>query len=190
MVDRHRRGPQRRVGVDRGIPPLEDAPPSTEVGSGYAPSPARGPAAEGASGAAIEGDRSPEGSDSSRAARTMRTERTVALALGGAGVAGVGIGGIFGLKSIAKHSDYEALCRGDVCSPAAGPIHDDAVTAGNVSTVAFVVGGALVAGGAVLWVMAPKMSGVAASPARRGVALGVAPLPAASLGGASVVGEF
>ena len=65
---------------------------------------------------------------------------------------------VFGFKSIAKHSDYEALCSGSVCAPAAGPLHDDAVSAGNVSTVAFIAGGALLGGGAVLWVLASKDS--------------------------------
>lgn len=84
--------------------------------------------------------------------------KVLALAFGGVGVVGVGVGAFFGLKSISKHSDYEGLCRSTGCSPSAGPIHDDAVTAGNVSTVAFVVGGAFLAGGVVLWAIDPKRS--------------------------------
>ena len=93
-----------------------------------------------------------------RLSERSRTERAIALGVGGAGVLGIGIGAFFGLRSIAKHSDYEQLCNGGVCEPAAGPIHDDAVAAGDASTVAFVVGGALIAGGAVLWLVAPRAS--------------------------------
>src|ERR1019366_7934681 len=60
---------------------------------------------------------------------------SAALAVGGAGVVSVVIGAVFGLKSISKHSDYEASCAENVCSTAAAPIHDDAVSAGDVSTV-------------------------------------------------------
>jgi hypothetical protein len=120
----------------------------------------------------------------------MRTERTVALALAGGGVVGMVVGAIFGLDSIAKHADYEAFCTGNVCSPAAGPSHERAVNAGNASTVTFVLGGALITGGAVLWLMAPRLSGVADTAPRRAFAVGVAPSPAAASGGASVVGEF
>ena len=91
-----------------------------------------------------------------------KTERILALVAGGAGVVGLGLGSFFGLRSISKHSDYASLCSGDVCAPSAGPLHDDAVAAGNASTVAFVVGGALVAGGVLLWFTAPKAGSPAA----------------------------
>ena len=116
------------------------------------------------------------------AADRSRTERTIAIGLGGAGVVGVGIGSFFGLRSIAKHSDYERLCTAGVCAPAAGPIHDDAVAAGNASTVAFVLGGALIAGGAVLWFIAPRPSSTAR--------LGIAPSIGSSGAGAIVAGGW
>ncbi len=78
----------------------------------------------------------------------------IALALGGTAVVGAGIGTFFGLRSIAKHSDYEHLCVGSVCSPAAAPLHSDAVAAGNISTASFVASGVLAAGGAALWLYA------------------------------------
>ena len=124
----------------------------------------------------------PEAESTPSAGDPAGVEKIAALALGGAGIVSIGIGSIFGLKSISKHSDYEALCVGTVCSPSAAPIHDDAVAAGNVSTVAFLLGGALVAGGAVLWVVAQK-----ASPS---AALRVSPLVGASSAGVVVAGGW
>ncbi len=112
-----------------------------------------------------------------------RTQRAIALGIGGAGVLGIGIGSFFGLRSMAKHSDYEKLCTGDVCEPAAGPIHHDAVAAGDASTVAFVVGGALIAGGAVLWLVAPQAS----SPVAR---IRVAPTVGSTGAGAVLAGAW
>ncbi len=126
---------------------------------------------------------SPSGQPSPGTDGTAKVERTIALALGGAGVVGVGVGSFFGLRSIAKHSDYEALCSENVCASSAGPIHDEAVAAGNASTVAFVLGGVLVAGGVVLWLVAPP----SASPAAR---LRMAPTVGSSGAGAIVAGEW
>ena len=111
-----------------------------------------------------------------------RTEKTIAIGLAGAGLVGVGIGSFFGLRSIAKHSDYERLCTAGACAPAAGPIHDEAVAAGNASTVTFVLGGALIAGGAVLWFLAPRPSSAAR--------LGIAPSIGSSGAGAVVAGGW
>jgi len=111
-----------------------------------------------------------------------RDESIAALAVGGAGVVSVVIGAVFGLKSISKHSDYEALCAENVCSTAAAPIHDEAVAAGDVSTVAFLVGGAMVAGGAVLWVVAQKQAPSSA--------LRVLPVVGASNAGVIVAGGW
>jgi hypothetical protein len=132
---------------------------------------------------APEPDPSASAEASSGSGRTAKIERTIALALGGVGVIGVGVGSFFGLKSIAKHSDYEALCSDNVCAASAGPIHDDAVAAGNASTVAFVLGGALVAGGAVLWLVAPQPRSAAAR-------LRVTPTAGSSSAGAVVAGEW
>jgi hypothetical protein len=114
---------------------------------------------------------------------TGPTERVVALGLGAGGVVAVGLGTFFGFRSIAKHSDYEKLCTGDVCQPAAGPLHDSAVSAGNASTVAFVVAGALLAGGGVLWVLSPPSRGQAGS-------VTLAPVVGSSLAGATLAGAW
>jgi serine/threonine-protein kinase len=111
------------------------------------------------------------------------TARAIALGLGAGGVVAVGLGTYFGFRSIAKHSDYEKLCTGDVCQPAAGPLHDSAVSAGNASTVAFVVAGALLAGAGVLWVLSPPSHGQTGS-------VSVAPVVGSSLAGATLAGAW
>ncbi len=85
------------------------------------------------------------------------TQRTLALVAGGVGVVGVGIGTVFGLKSKSSHDEAVKYCSGATCSDARGvTAGNDAHAAGNVSTVAMVVGVAGLAGGVVLWLSAPK----------------------------------
>ena len=79
------------------------------------------------------------------------TQRIVALVAGGVGVAGVAVGTIFGLQSMSKHSDASTKCPG-ACSDQAGvELWNDARSAGNISTIAFAVGGVGLATGAILW---------------------------------------
>lgn len=130
--------------------------------------------------------------DPPRSSGRSRWATATALGLGSAGVVGVGIGSYFGLRSIAKHSDYENLCTRGLCTTAAAPLHDQAVAAGNVSTVAFLVGGALIAGGTVLWFVAPRSGGPdvappATSPVSR---LCIAPALGTGSAGAIVVGGW
>jgi hypothetical protein len=55
------------------------------------------------------------------------------------------------LKSISKHKSASDACP-SLCDTAEGQtLWSDAVHAGNVSTVAFIVGGVGLAGAAVLW---------------------------------------
>src|SRR6185436_14511396 len=75
------------------------------------------------------------------------------IAAGVAGVAAIGIGTYFGLRAIKLNDDSKAGCDGDACDPAAKQKRLDARSAGNWSTVAFAVGGALVAGGTALFVL-------------------------------------
>lgn len=83
----------------------------------------------------------------------MSGQRIAALGLAGAGLASVAVGVGFGLRSLAKGDDRDRLCPDPSggCSPAAVRAADAALTAGNIATVAFVVGGVAVAGGVVLW---------------------------------------
>ena len=81
-------------------------------------------------------------------------QQILALATGGLGVVGLGVGSAFGLVAMSKKSDAQNVCP-HVCTDQAGATKwRDAKSAGNLSTVAFIVGGAALAGAAVLWLTA------------------------------------
>ncbi|HET7540362.1 MAG TPA: hypothetical protein VFK05_10845 [Polyangiaceae bacterium] len=83
--------------------------------------------------------------------RGIGPQRTAALVSGGVGVAGVIVGSVFGVLAINRKNDAEKSCP-DVCpdQPSVDK-WNSAQQAGNVSTVAFIVGGVGLAAGAVLW---------------------------------------
>jgi hypothetical protein len=86
-----------------------------------------------------------------------KTQRLIAYTLGGAGIIGIGIGTAFGLSAISKNKkSNEQGCDANECEPRAAEIRKDAQAAGNASTVAFIAGGALLAGGVVLFFTAPN----------------------------------
>jgi hypothetical protein len=87
--------------------------------------------------------------------------RTVGLVAAGAGVVTLGVGSYFGVEAKSKNdqSNSNGGCNGNDCSAAAAQIRRDAISAGNTSTVLFVVGGVLAAGGIVLWLVAPSSEG-------------------------------
>lgn len=89
------------------------------------------------------------------------TQRTIALVAGGVGIAGIAIGAVSGIIAVSKRSSAQSECPSDVfayrCPTESGAAAwNSATTAGDVSTVAFVAGGVLVAGAAVLWFTAPS----------------------------------
>jgi hypothetical protein len=84
----------------------------------------------------------------------------VGLATAGAGVVSLGIGSYFGLQAKSQYDQSNRSgCSGDNCTKAAASIRGGAVSAGNTATALFVVGGALLAGGLVLWLVAPSAGG-------------------------------
>lgn len=109
----------------------------------------------------------------------------LALAVGGAG--GLAVGGVFGVVARSHNADAKALCGGDVdrCDPArtneAQAKVDEARSAANVSTAAFIAGGAMVAAGVILYVTAPKAE-------RRAVS--VAPMVDATTAGFVLSGRY
>jgi hypothetical protein len=87
--------------------------------------------------------------------------RTASLVTAGAGVLALGVGAVFGVESKWKHDDAEKACPGATCPAANGAsLWHDAVSAGNASTIAFIIGGAGVVAGAVLWLAAPREADV------------------------------
>lgn len=85
-------------------------------------------------------------------------QRVVGLTMMGVGGVGVVIGSIFGGMALAKKGDAGNLCTADYtrCSPAGKALVDDAKSTGNISTVVFIAGGAFLAGGLIVWLVAPK----------------------------------
>jgi hypothetical protein len=92
------------------------------------------------------------------------------LIAGGVGVVGIVVGSAFGLTAISKNNDSKNGCTGGACStPDAQQARDDARSAGNVSTIAFVAGGVLAATGVTLFVVGKRKNaettGVSVAPA-------------------------
>jgi serine/threonine-protein kinase len=78
------------------------------------------------------------------------------LAVGAVGVGGLVVGSIFGARAFSLASSVNDACPTGPCSAAVKADADDSRTAGTISTVAFAVGGVLLATGVVLWIAAPS----------------------------------
>jgi hypothetical protein len=118
---------------------------------GTAPEPAKPPPTEAPSPGPAT--RPIEGSSSG-----LGFQKVLAIGAGVVGVAGLGVGSAFGLVALSKRDDAEKICPGNLCPDTTGSSKwSDAKTAGNVATVAFVVGGVSAAAGVVLWLTAPSV---------------------------------
>ena len=83
--------------------------------------------------------------------RGFGTQRILALVSAGVGVVGLGFGIGYGLAAMSKHDEAKKACPG-LCTDQHGvDLWNQASSAGNVSTVGFIVGAAGIVGGAVLW---------------------------------------
>jgi hypothetical protein len=96
------------------------------------------------------------------------TQRLIGLVAGGAGIAGLVVGSIFGLlsKSTYDHA-FETDCKSkpNGCNAQGVQDYQTAQSQATVSTVGFIAGGVLLAGGAVLYFTSPTGSSVAVAPA-------------------------
>lgn len=116
-------------------------------------------------------------------------KRTVGFVFMGLGVVGVGIGSYFGVQAFALKPD----CTGAACSEPQNAEGRRAVTAGRISTVAFVAGGVALAGGLVLMLTStssskPSAPSTARLENRNGLRL--APVVSASSGGVRLEGSW
>jgi hypothetical protein len=106
------------------------------------------------------------------------TQKTVAVVVGAAGVVGLAIGTVFGLSAKSSNDEAQQNCRTSTLCTAKGlSLTSDAKNAATVSTIAFAVGGAAVAAGAVLWLTAPHASSTT------GMAIRATPIVTGSYGG-------
>ena len=106
--------------------------------------------------------------------RAGGTQRTVGLVVGGAGVVGLGIGIAFGFvsKSTYDHAlTSECGNNASACTLQGQQDGQTAHTQATTSTVSFIAGGALLAGGAVLFFTAPKGMTVTPTVGREGAGL-------------------
>jgi hypothetical protein len=93
----------------------------------------------------------------------LGAQKVLALVAGGIGIAGLGVGAAFGVMALSKKSDAQSVCP-DQCATADGVNKwSDATSTGNISTIALIAGGAVVAGAAVLWLTAPSSVGAAST---------------------------
>lgn len=100
----------------------------------------------------------------------LGTQKTLALVAAGVGVVGIGLGTAFGVVAMSKKEDAERICPAS-CADAEGSAEwASAKQAGNISTTAFIIGGAGLVAGATLWLTAKPESN--SGPARMGVRIG------------------
>ena len=105
--------------------------------------------------------------------------RLVGFVAAGVGVAGLAVGTVFGLMSSSKLSAPNCDPSTKLCDPG---VIDDAKSAATISTISFVAGGVLVAGGLTLALVAPKGT----SSAR----VNMAPTVGLNSGGLSLLGAW
>jgi hypothetical protein len=113
------------------------------------------------------------------------TRRWIGVGVGGLGVVGVAVGSVFGVlakQKLDQSNSVQCDATTDRCHPPGFPMRKDAESAATASDVSFVIGGVLLATGAVLYVTARKPQ-----PATGVV---VAPAPVAGGGGALLRATF
>jgi len=119
----------------------------------------------------------------------LSTPRIAALAVGGVGVAGLVLGTVFGLRAGSQWSDARTTCHDPVagtgCPSTATELGKDANGSATVSTIGFVVGGAALLTGTILWFRfaPPKQAGRASS-------FLLTPAFGPGMGGARLEGSF
>jgi hypothetical protein len=163
-------------------------PPPPSTGSAEAPpmpepaiAPAASPSHPAGQGRTVAPAVRPAGSHASTAPPAVPTAtraRWAAVGVGAVGVAGIAVGSVFGAMAFSKWGDAQSQARSTATFGQANNTESTGKSDATVSTVAFIAGGLLAAGGVVLFVVSPsKGSGASAT---------VAP----TLGGLTVVGTF
>ena len=110
--------------------------------------------------------------------------KLVGFIAAGVGVAGLAVGTIFGLKASSKLSAPQCDTSSKMCDPG---VVSDAKSAATVSTIGFIAGAVLVAGGVTLVLLAPKGGSGAETKSAR---LSAAPMIGMNVGGLSLRGAW
>lgn len=85
-------------------------------------------------------------------------QRKLAYLMGGFGLVGIGVGTAYGLTAISRKHAAEARCPHQCADVQGAALWDSAQAAGNVATLAWVVGGIGLSTGVVLWATAKPHS--------------------------------
>jgi hypothetical protein len=88
-------------------------------------------------------------------------QRTAGLIVAAAGVAGLGVGTILAVSAKSTYNDSLSKCEPSnpgLCTSAGVTERGNARAAGDAASVAFAIGGAALAAGAVVWILAPRSS--------------------------------
>src|ERR1019366_4309896 len=117
------------------------------------------------------------------------TQRVLGVMVGVVGVAGVALGAVFGEMAKSDNNEASGHCLNDMaCDPQALSLTSSARREATASTIGFVAGGALLAGGVVLFLTAPAHSPQSAGqPARR---VRLSPLVGAGTTGVALRGAW
>jgi hypothetical protein len=92
------------------------------------------------------------------------------------GLGGIAVGSVFGLVAKSHQSDAGPHCSGTECDATGISALSDARSAATVSTIGFIAGGAVLAGGVVLYLVAPRgpsTTGLSVSPGSAGSTAGL-----------------
>jgi hypothetical protein len=168
---------------------LVPLPPSSKVAAGNTASPSAGESSSsrfrpGSGGAGDLPSPAAEGSPKTG----LGSMQIAGIATGAAGVVGIALGAVFGAQAFSAKSQQLSDCGGPGACPnqaGANSEHKDAGNDATISTVAFVAGGLLAAGGATLFFV-----GRPSQERRGGVSLSVTPVLAPGVGFGSLRGEF
>lgn len=84
--------------------------------------------------------------------------RPASLVVGAVGFGGLALGAIFGGLAVAKRSELDTLCPDKSCDAVGAGVRSDAWTFATASTIGLVSGAVLLAGGVVMFLIAPRAS--------------------------------
>jgi tetratricopeptide (TPR) repeat protein len=144
---------------------------------------ARSPAAS--SGPSAEATGPLPASATSQRSEGLSSGQLVGIFIGAAGVAGLGLGAGFGLAANSDADIAHDLCDGNACTSERGvDAARDAARAATISTVSFIAGGALVAAGLTLLILASD------APEERHARLQLEPYASARHLGAQLAGSW